>query len=67
MTKVKDSKLDFLRPDIYTGIIKPIGYTTTELNSLSDKVDGWIAEDSTIGATVRWNGTGTQKTNNSVF
>lgn len=57
MTKLKDSKIDFLQPDIYTGIIKPNGYTTAELDALSNPQTGWVAFDSDKDALVFYDGT----------
>lgn len=57
MTKIADSKLDFLQKDIYTGVIKPLPYTTDQLNAMTDAKIGWLAEDSTKKELVRWSGT----------
>lgn len=56
MTYTADSKIDFLQKDIYTGLIKPVGYSTAQLNSIPNPKIGWLAEDSTRNALVRWDG-----------
>lgn len=56
MTKIKDSKIDFSEPNIYTGIIKPNPFTSAQLNAIPNPQEGWLAEDSDSNELKRYNG-----------
>lgn len=67
MTKITDSKLDFLQPDIYTGIVKPNPYTTDQINAINQPQQGWLVENTTANALWRYDGSGWKDITGSAF